>query len=180
MSDAATPAATSGPPPTADPQDPLPESDWRFRRYFVFGLGILAVAGIAVIFTMLYGLGTATLRLVAELSGARDVRALDQSFEAIGAIISGLVRLGFWLIILQIVNQVLYLIAPSAEQAAKMMATVSAWKGGISTSSTSRSFSADGSSAEASTRAGPAAAPTGPPTPSATDEANLPPYARAA
>ena len=155
-------AAASGPPPTADPQDPLPESNWTWRRYFVFGLAVLAVGALAVILFMLYGLGTETLDVIARLSGARDVRALDQSLEVIGAIIEGLVRLGVHLSGIIFALLIAYLIAPSAEQATKMIATVWAWKGGVSTSSVSRSYAPDGSKAEASARAGPASSAPAP------------------
>jgi hypothetical protein len=59
----------------------------------------------------------------------------------------------------------LYLIAPSAEQAGKWLATISAWKGGISTTSTSKATAPDGSKAEATTSAG---------KPNATADAGLP------
>lgn len=159
MTDAASgagPAVTAGPPPTADPQDPLPESSWFWRRVFVFLFGLIAVIGVAVVLWMLFTLGNATLELVAKLSGPRDVRALDQSFEAVGAVILALYKLGSWSMIVLLVGHILYLIAPSAEQAAKMMATVSAWRGGISTSTTSRATGPEGT-AETTTTTGKAA-----------------------
>lgn len=147
-------AATAGPPPTADPQDPLPESAWGWRRGFVFLFGIIAALAVAAVLAMLYMLGAETLDLVGKLSGARDVRALDQSLEQVGAVIQALYKLGSWAMIVIIAGHVLYLIAPSAEQAAKMLATVSAWKAGVSTASLSRSIAPDGGRAEAATSAG--------------------------
>lgn len=158
-----TTITTGGPPPVADPQDPLPESNWKWRRIFVFVFGGLAIAGVATVLVMIAAMGNETLRLIGRLGTARDVRALDSSLDVVTASINSLQSLGFWLIILVMVDRVLYLIAPSAEQAAKMMATVSAWKGGISTTSTARATGPDGSTAEASKTAGPAAVPAAPP-----------------
>lgn len=153
---AKAPAAAAAPPPTADPQDPLPESNWVARRWFVFLLAGLTLVAIAAILYLLHSLGTATLDVIARLSTTRDVRALDQSLEVVRAIITGLVQLGRGLVGVIFALLIAYLIAPSAEQATKMLATVWAWKGGISTSSTARSTAPDGSTAEASTTAGPA------------------------
>lgn len=170
-----SPAVTAGPPPTADPQDPLPESNWTWRRIFIFLVALLTMAGLAAVLLMIYTVAKEVLNLIGTLSTARDVRALDQSLASVDAATQALYRLGFWLIMVQIVNQVLYLIAPSAEQAAKMMATVSAWKGGVSTSTFTRAVSADGSVAETSKTAN-ASAPTQPTT--QVDESQLPDYAR--
>lgn len=167
------PAATS-PPATADPQDPLPESAWFWRRVFVFVFGGIAVAGVGVILWMIFGIGTETLRLVAKLGALRDVRSLDDALKVVGGSIDALASLGFWLIILVLADRILYLIAPSAEQAAKMMATVSAWKSGVSTSSSAQSTAPDGSSASASQQAGPAVTPPVPPTPPVPQPPKLP------
>jgi hypothetical protein len=164
---AGAPAAAATPPPTADPQDPLPESNWVWRRVFVLALAGLSLVAIGIILFMLFGLGKATLDVIARLSAARDVKALEDAIGAIGKIIDGLVRLGIGVEGILFALLLAYLIAPSAEQAAKMLATVWAWKGGISTSSTARSTAPDGSSAEATTSAGPATGTPVPPTPAA-------------
>jgi hypothetical protein len=161
--DAPAPVATASSPPIADPQDPLPESNWVWRRVFVFLFGGLAIGGVALVLLMIWGIGEETLKIVARLGGIRDVRALDSALDVVAESIKSLASLGFWLIILVMVDRILYLIAPSAEQAAKMMATVSAWKAGISTTSTARATAPDGSTAEATKTAGPAAAPPAPP-----------------
>lgn len=173
-----SPSVTAGPPATADPQDPLPESNWKWRRIFVFVFGSLAIAGVAAVLAMIFAMGSATLKIVAQLGRLRDVKALDSSLDVISNSIAALQSLGFWLIMLVLADRILYLIAPSAEQAAKMMATVSAWKGGISTSSFAKAQSPDGSTAEAGKSAGPAVAPAKPAA-APTDESKLPPYARA-
>lgn len=154
MSDSA-PAVTTGPPATADPQDPLPESNWVWRRIFVFVFGGIAMAGVAAVLWIIWEIARSTLQLIGLLGALRDVQALNGAVDVIGNSVEALRNLGFWLIILVMVDRALYLIAPSAEQAAKMMATVSAWKGGVSTSSTARATSPDGSVAEATKTAGP-------------------------
>lgn len=131
-------AAAATPPPTADPQDPLPESNWLWRRAFIFLITIALLAGVWF--------------KVDDLS----VVALIQNETAI----KGLITILKWALSLIGVMVLLYLVAPSAEQVAKMMATLSAWKSGISTVSTSRAIGSDGSSAEASVSAGrPGASP---------------------
>lgn len=165
------PAAAASPPPTADPQDPLPESNWKWRRIFIFLSSGIAVAGVAAVLWMLFAV------VKNDLEGRQDVRTTLSTVEA-------LYNLGWWILILLLVDRVLYLIAPSAEQAAKMLATVSAWKSGISTASAARSSAPDGSTAEASTHAGPAtsipAAPASPsaPAPVSGNGDALPEYAR--
>lgn len=162
------PTADAGPPAVVmDPQDALPESDWFWRRVFVYLVLLLATVSAGVVLYMLYTLGATTLELVAKLAGPRDVRALDQALETVGQVVHALYRLGFWSLILIMLMVTLYLIAPSAEQFGKWMATVSAWKGGISTTSTTRSVSPDGGTAEATTSAGPAAPTPAPARPAA-------------
>ena len=151
MVDAPAPAATAGPPPTADPQDPLPESNWKWRRIFVFSSSVLCAAGIAIVLVMLYAIARTTL----------DGR---QSVQTTLATIEALYNLGWWLAILTLIDRALYLIAPSAEQATKMLATVSALKSGVGFASSSRAVGPDGEATSSST-AGPAPAPATPPTP---------------
>lgn len=167
MSDA-SPAAVAALPPTVDPQDPLPDPSWTWRRYFVFGLGLFLLAGIGGVLWMEYETGRATLDLVGRLSGVRDVRALDQSLQVIGQVIDSQFKLGTGLVHALLVLMICYLIAPSAEQATKMLATVWAWRGGVSTSSISRAQAPDGSTAEASNVvSGAGAQPPPPPPPAA-------------
>lgn len=148
MTDSA-PAATVGPPPSADPQDPLPESNWKWRRIFVFAATAVCSAGIGIILFMLYQIAKV------DLSGRQGVQTTL-------ATITALYELGRWLVILTLVDRVLYLIAPSAEQATKMMATVSALKSGIGFASSSQASGPSGTASSASA-AGPAVAPATPP-----------------
>lgn len=144
MTDSSTPAASAGPPPTADPQDPLPESSWKWRRIFVFLSTATTSVGILIIMLMLYQIAKV------DLSGRQGVQTTLATIES-------LYNLAFWLIILTLVDRVLYLIAPSAEQATKMLATVSALKSGVAFTSTSRATSSEGEAVSTSA-AGPSTA----------------------
>jgi hypothetical protein len=118
MSDQPTVSIAAAPPAT-DCQDPLPESNWLYRRWLVFAGEALRAVGLAFIMFALYGVAT---------TGPAGAEATGYLYQ-----------LGVWLIILSLVDRVLYLVAPSAEQATKMMATVSAWRGGVFTSPVLRS-----------------------------------------
>lgn len=134
--DTESPAASS-PPVVVDPQDPLPESNWFWRRSFIF------VMSAAILFGVWYyvdDLGTV---------------ALSGNESAIKGLIS-LLKLALWLIAGLIT---LYLIAPSAEQAGKWIATLAAWRSGVSTSSTATATAPSGASVSATTSATPNAAP---------------------
>lgn len=167
MSADGTTSAAASPPVTADPQDPLPESNWKWRRIFIFLSSLIAVGGVAVVLWMLHGV------VKTDLAGRQDVRTTLATVEA-------LYNLGWWILMLLLADRILYLIAPSAEQATKMLATVWAWKSGVSTASAARSTAPDGSTAEASTSAGPAGVPPAPAPPQAPDAPleELPDYAR--
>jgi hypothetical protein len=136
------PAATAGPPPTAEAQDPLPESSWTWRRLYVFLSTVVCSVGIAFIMYMLFRISQQ------ELNGRQSVETTLATTEA-------LYKLGAWLVVLTLVDRVLYLIAPSAEQATKMLATVSALKSGVGFSNTSRAAGPEGE-AETVVTAGPA------------------------
>lgn len=149
------PAATASPPQTAtaDPQDPLPESNWFWRRVFV---GVICAAILFLVWWYADDIGEVALK---GGSGAVD---------AVNGLV-GLLKLSLYLLGLVIM---LYLIAPSAEQAGKWLATISAWKGGVSTAAHSKAVAADGSTAEATTTAG----KTAPAKPA--PAADLPDYAK--
>jgi hypothetical protein len=151
MTDASAPAASAGPPPTADPQDPLPESNWKWRRWYVFGATTACSVGILVILVMLYRIARV------DLVGRQTDKTTLATIEA-------LYQLGRWLVFLTLVDRVLYLIAPSAEQATKMLATVSALKSGVGFASSSKASGPQGEASSAST-AGPAAVAPVPPAP---------------
>jgi hypothetical protein len=93
----------------ADPQDPLPESKWLWRRLLTFGIVIFGAWQM-------------------HLAGNRLARFGEhQPVEAIRAMLN-LVHwqsVSMWIVLL------LYMIAPSAEQLAKIIATLSALKSGV-------------------------------------------------
>jgi hypothetical protein len=125
-------AAATTPPPTAEAQDPLPEGNWFWRRSYVFACTAILLALVWL-----------KIDIVGDVARGGSETA-----------ISGLVRLLKDCILLVGVLVLFYMIAPSAEQVVKMLATVSAWKGGVTTSTTSRAFAADGSVAESTKVAG--------------------------
>lgn len=133
---AETPAA-SAPPVTVDPQDPLPESNWKWRRLFIFALCAVLLGGV--------------YWYVDTLADA----ALLLNETAIKGLIT-LLKMALYLVGLLVI---LYLIAPSAEQAGKWIATLSAWRSGVTTTSTSSASSPAGS-ASATTTATPTAPAT--------------------
>lgn len=179
MADQNASTASAGPPTTVDPQDPLPESNWTWRRWFIIGICIFGIIGIAVALTMLFHLGNETLGLVRRIAVLRDAKALDNALNSIDGVVIAIYKLGMGCIYLLGFAMLLYLVAPSAEQIAKMFATLSAWKGGISTASFSKATGPDGSTAEAGKSAGPAVAqPTAPAAPApASAPAPAPPKA---
>lgn len=127
---------TASPPLVADPQDPLPESNWLWRRLLVFL--VLAFIGWQQL-----------------MVGNRIARWGDAG--AHGDAIDALLTMTRWHIGTLAIVLVLYLIAPSAEQFAKIVQTVSAWKSGIATSVSAKVATAQGT-AETRTAAGPAQA----------------------
>lgn len=131
----------------ADPQDPLPESNWLWRRLLAFA--IVGVIGWQQV-----------------MAGDRIARWGDGGSpkEAIDA----LLNMTHWHMGVLGGVLLLYMVAPSAEQVAKILATLSAWKSGISTAVMSKVDTAKGT-AETKTVTGPAQPPA---------DADLPDYAR--
>jgi hypothetical protein len=127
-------AESKDPPLLADPQDPLPESGFLYRRITVWVVSLIILA---------------LLWFIVVTLGKRD-DATD-----------GLVTIAKWLIGLFAMVQTYYLIAPSAEHIVRIMQTVNAWKSGISTSVMSKVDAVKGT-AETKTIAGPAAKPDDP------------------
>ena len=122
------PTESKDPPLIADPQDPLPESGFFWRRIATY------IVSLTVLWMLRY--------IVVAL------RALESP--------DGLVTVAQWLIGLLALLLTYYLIAPSAEHIVRLFQTVNAWKSGISTSVMSRVKTSAGT-AETKTEAGPAA-----------------------
>lgn len=105
-----------------DPQDPLPESNWVPRRWFVF-------AGRATQTVLVAACGYAIFQL-----GDADPTKAIGALLAVVYCLCGLLAL----------DALLYLVAPSAEQATKMIQMVSALRSGVSFRSTASAQSPDG------------------------------------
>lgn len=134
MSDA---AATAGPPPTADIQDPLPESTWRWRRAFVYVV-TLFIAG-------------QTHRAVGRLADIAVVK------PDIG--VPAFVDLIHWLLFTLILMVTYYLVAPSAEQITKMIQTARSLREGVVFSGAAKVAGPSGTAETTATAGKPAAAP---------------------
>lgn len=116
--------ATPLPPALPDMQDPLPESNWFWRRVFT-GFALILIFGILV------GLGYAVHRIVGgvieRIDGMSAQAVADITIRAL-AVIEQMFRYMFWALLTVITY---YMIAPSAEQIAKMISAVSLLKGGV-------------------------------------------------
>jgi hypothetical protein len=127
-----------------DPQDPIPESNWIPRRLLIASGVIIGSAGIAYV-----------LFLIGQLGKAKPLEAIE-----------ALVSVAHWILALMVIDRILYLVAPSAEQVTKMFATLSAWKNGITFRSTATATTPDGGKVTATQASGPSA-PASPPPPAA-------------
>lgn len=121
---------TKDPKVAVDPQDPLPESNWIPRRRLAFGVT------------------SATFIYNVMVWWALAFRPLPL------ATIEALTTLAVWTWVGVLVMWVLYLVAPSAEQAAKMLATVSALRGGVAFRSSAQVSTPQGGSATTTLQAG--------------------------
>lgn len=130
-------ASTTDPTSAVDVQDPLPESDWLWRRVYTYVSSMLILLGIA---WTLYG--------------------LDKAGEGAGLLEMG-VRL-CWLLALVIT---FYMVAPSAEQIARIIQAASILKSGASITRTATATTTDGAQTSVTTSAGTPAAPVAPDAP---------------
>lgn len=95
--------------PVIDPQDPLPEANWLWRRVFIFGVT------------------TATLYLVYGAVDRLGTIAVIRPEIGIAAFVSIVKLLVFTVNIMAM----FYIVAPSAEQITKMVKTASLLKSGV-------------------------------------------------
>lgn len=121
--------ATGGPPATVDSQDPLPESQWFWRRVFVFVVTAVQLAGVSVLIDLIAGSGSAN--------------QTDAYVE-----ITRYVLLLTWFV------YTYYLVAPSAEHVTRMWQTANVLRSGVGISSRKSATGADGSTASAQTVVG--------------------------
>ena len=139
-------ASTTDPTSAVDVQDPLPESDWRWRRAYTYITTILVLAGIAWCLDGLHS--------------AKDADAL--------------LKIGLRLIWLVGLVVTFYMVAPSAEQIARIIQAASILKSGASITRTARAETADGGKTEVTTTAGTPASATAAPA----DEEDFAPRSR--
>lgn len=107
-----------------DVQDPLPESNWMWRR-------VLTFIAMGAIFAILIGLAIATNRIVGNVVGRIDsmsaVAVADIAKQAL-VVIMRMFTLMFWALMVTITY---YMVAPSAEQITKMLQTAGLLKAGV-------------------------------------------------
>jgi len=108
----------------SDPQDPLPEANWFWRRVFTFVALLLA-------FSIAIGLAVAVNRIVGNVVGRIDTMSAD-SVAAITvkalSVIEQMFKLMFFVVLVVVTY---YMIAPSAEQITKMIQTARLLQGGV-------------------------------------------------
>jgi hypothetical protein len=145
----------------SDPQDPLPESNWLWRRVFTF-------VALGCAFILLFALATATNRIVGNVVGridTMDARNVAQiTVVALNTMLE-MFKLMFWLATLTITY---YMVAPSAEQITKVIQTAGLLKSGVQIGSRARFEGPDGQREETSGTVG---LPPGPVAPSLPPEA---------
>ena len=108
----------------SDPQDPLPEANWFWRRVFVF-------VALAAAFGILIGLGMATNRIVGNIVNridSMDARNVAQITVVALNVIQRMFTLMFYTVIVIVTY---YMVAPSAEQITKMLQTARLLKAGV-------------------------------------------------
>lgn len=107
-----------------DPQDPLPEANWLWRRVFVF-------LALAFAFTILIGLGYAVNRIVGNVVNRIDnmdaVNVAQITVVALNVIMQ-MFRLMIYTVLVVVTY---YMVAPSAEQITKMLQTARLLKAGV-------------------------------------------------
>lgn len=129
-------ADTVAPPPQVQSHDPIPESNWFWRRVFVFALCTVVCIGVwTMVITMV------------NLAG-------DHSDLIVGAF----VKIIGWLLLLVWFAMTYYIVGTSGEQVVKIVQTAGMFKTGLTQTVTQVATGADGSKATATTTTGPAAA----------------------
>lgn len=119
MSDDPTPK-----PVLPDLQDPLPESNWTWRR-------IVTILVLAASFAVLAGCGIALFKIINGIVGKIDsmsAAAVAQITVRALATVEQMFRLMFWTLMVALTY---YMIAPSAEQIVKMLQTAGLLKAGV-------------------------------------------------
>lgn len=140
----------------ADPQDPLPESNWLWRRVFTF-------VALAASFGILIGLAIATNRIVGNVVGridSMDARNVAQITVVALNTMMDMFKLMFYLATLVVTY---YMVAPSAEQITKVIQTAGLLKSGVQIGSRALFRGPDGQEEETQATVGVPPQPTVPP-----------------
>lgn len=107
--------------PITDPQDPLPESNWRPRRWSSFAVCLAGAILLGVVLRILWRIASAT---------PGEAVLLE--------IVEGLITIAGYLILVVVFDRILLMVAPSAEQVVKMLATAGMIVRGVSVKSETR------------------------------------------
>lgn len=115
----------------SDPQDPLPEASWLWRRVFTF-------VALAISFGVIVGLSFAVNRIVGNIVGRIDsMDAVNVAQITVVAlhVLADMFRMMFYVVLVTITY---YMVAPSAEQITKVIQTAGLLKSGVQIASRAR------------------------------------------
>lgn len=157
-----------------DPQDPLPEANWLWRRVFTF-------VTIGLAFVIAIGLAVAVNRIVGNVVGrldTMDARNVAQITVVALNVILKMFTLMFYVVIAAIL---FYMIAPSAEQITKMIQTAGLLKHGVQIATRAKAETPSGQKEETAATIGLPPQPAVPPpaAPEATSEEDFAPRGKA-
>lgn len=125
MTDETTPRILS------DPQDPLPEANWLWRRVFTFAVLLAA-------FVLALGLAIALNRIVGNIVGRLDTMDAKSVTAITLRALDVILRMFTLMVYVVLVNMLLYIVAPSAEQVTKLIQTARLLRGGVQMSTRAR------------------------------------------
>jgi hypothetical protein len=130
MADTEPTVASSGPPATVVDHNPLPESNWFWRRSYIFALSTVTIIGIWIMVQTMVNLASGKPELV------------------VGAFVKiiGWLLIELWFVVSY------YILGASAETVTKWVQTASMLKGGVGWASSSQAVAPDGSSAVVQTK----------------------------
>lgn len=154
----------------SDPQDPLPESNWLWRRVFTFA--VLAAA-----FILALGLAIALNRIVGNIVGRIDNMDARNVAQITVVALNVILKMFTLMCYILLANMLLYIVAPSATEITKMIQTARLLKSGVQIGSRAKVRTPDGQEEETAATIG---YPPQPKTPEVTsdDEEDFAPRSR--
>lgn len=120
-----------------DPQDPLPEANWLWRRVFTF-------ACLAAAFLIAVGLSIALNRIVGNIVGRLDTMDARNVAQITVVAINAILRMFTLMFYVVIIISTYYFIAPSAEQITKMIQTARLLRDGVQIASRAKAETPEG------------------------------------